>query len=227
MDGGSTRTGVVLETDREIVDYYSGRDIAFKSVGKSKLYGSELLVAPERSWYMYALEFPYSDILTADGTWNFGDRNVTVQRGTDEVQVTIDHPDHVGEIVFTFDLEFDGYLTRVWHTSSNGMRYKSEITWTRNPQRLVYPKSIRKYRAATGEDTPFYQVDFESFSRISPGSVASSFFTEAGIGISETTRLTIYRKGRPPIIRGRKNDQPKDLKSLGESLRGKGFSKDN
>ncbi|MCD0458320.1 hypothetical protein [Roseiconus lacunae] len=219
------RKGVLVRKGKNVITFYPQKDEAFRTISDAKDIGVEFAIRPQDSWFQYNLEFPYTDILTADGTFDFGKRIVTAERTSEHATIVIDNPDTEGEITFKFDLTRGGLLTSVVNRSSEGVKYDARIDWGQAEDASPFPESIKVLHRRAGHDLRLrYQIEFSNVNLCRSARTDQTKFSDASIGITDSTELTTYYKNRRPVVRRGKSDD--SIKALGEQLRQSGFAKE-
>ena len=201
LDGIDQTEGRYLQLPTKTVHLDTKKNTAFRDYARKGNLQRQFLIRPEKSWFTYDFQFPYRDILTANESFQFGDRVMKAESNSGNTEIVIDNPSSPGEIRFVFGSKVGGLISEVHHTNERGVRYRSLITWAKNENQL-YPTLIEHFRRPKGKKLlRVFRLEFTEFSVIDPNDVEQDFFTEEGVGINDTVRYTTFAPGRRPIVR--------------------------
>src|SRR5690606_34619094 len=116
----SVREGILIDTPKLLVNFQKSHRKAFRSIDRVKTYDRVFWVTPSRSWFSYNLEFPLREIFTADESWNYGKREVSLERSDNTITLVIDSPATRGEFRTVFSTQDGGMIQSVQHTGNSG-----------------------------------------------------------------------------------------------------------
>ena len=218
------RAGMLLDTPKVVVDFHRSSNKAFRAIDRCKTYDGVFLVTPAASWFSYNLEFPLREVLTADETWDYGSRTVSVERTDSTVTMLLRDSEGTGKFEATFSTDHDGLIQTVVHTDEKGPRYRAEYQWAKSAD-VWYPKHLRMFSRVSGYDfsEPRFELTISNF--VPRLQIQKQVFSEDRLGINPATELVTYRKGVATIVRKPKPvPLPEQLKQLGEAISRDGFA---
>ncbi|QDV63828.1 hypothetical protein [Crateriforma conspicua] len=219
----TSRRGTMLKSGKTLVDYYRDRDLAFRSIEGAKQSSQELKVLPKENWFMYAFEFPYSDLWTDNGKWNFAHRSLSTTNVDGQIRIAISHSEEGTNVSASFLKGEMPLVSSVEHRLRGNLRYATTLTWDES-EKLLYPSLIEEKRYdRQGLPWRTWKIEVESLKQINSSLLRGQHFTERGIGITSKTRTTTYRKNQRPVTKAGTKDL--DLQKAIETLRNSDFSK--
>jgi uncharacterized protein YheU (UPF0270 family) len=226
-ESGDTQfEGVMFDTPKLVVNFQRSHKQLFRSVDRIKKYERVFFVTPPLSWFTYSLEFPLREILTADESWDYGDREVSLTQKGDLITMLLNSPQSPGEFRIVFSAAHDGLPISIRHSGRSGPRYHADYEWERAAG-VWYPKHLRMFSVKGGDfkAAPYFEM---RITRFQPHvSIPSSKFAEQSLEVDETIEITTYRKGAAPIVRKAKRPSAEEqLKELGKSLSTGGFAEE-
>jgi hypothetical protein len=217
------RRGTVLKTGEDMVDYYRGREIAFRSLDGAKSCSEEFLVLPKQNWFMYAFEFPYSDLWSDNGEWAFESRDITSEKEDGRLIINISVPGEDSGVRGEFREGDLPLVSKVEHRLRGNTRYSASLEWAIS-EGILFPKVIAETRYdRDGSPWREWNLKIASLKPQNSTPLPSGFFTERGIGITTRTRVTTYRKNRRPVTEAATKQS--DLEKAIETLRNSRFLK--
>ncbi len=219
-----SNVGKAIVTPKVSVNYdVTGRQL-FRAVAGSKSIEQVLWVLPSKSWLLYDMEIPLRDIISSNGTFDYGSRRVSLDRGKSVSTLRLTPPGNTGFVEFRFDVLKGGLIQSVKRSSRNRPEYAADYAW--EPVRSTwFLKSLTQRKRMPGE--PWYDSfsllidDFE----LSP-SISSDTFSESGLGVDRSVRVTTFTpgKGSTRTTGGHGVDRTARLREIGLSFREAGFS---
>ena len=217
-------SGKLLDTPRMLVDFQESVGKAFRSTERYKMASRVFDVLPRASWLSYDLEFPLREVLTADETWDYGNRNVTLKRSGDVVTLTLSSPGTAGELRVEFGADGGGLIRSVRHTGPKGPRYYADYQWA-EVDGIWYPKSLRMHSLLGGDFRSRPRLDVKILAFQPRWDIPASIFAESSLKIDDTVEVTTFREGAEPVVRKPKPVAVETrLRELGKTLSEQGFA---
>lgn len=216
-------SGVLLDTPTLIVNFERSHQRAFRAVKRVKKYNHVFRVTPRLGWFSYNFEFPLREIITADESWDYGNRDVSLEQNNDEITMTLSAPNTSGEFRIVFSAAHDGLPVRVRHSNAKGPRYHADYQWEQ-VDGVWYPAQMRLHSVVSGSfDKPRFELEITEFDP--RPSIAADTFSESSLGITPDVELVTYREGQPPYVRRARPPELDDqLRQLGQRLSAAGFA---
>ncbi len=221
---GHEHSGKLLDTPRLLVDFQKSRGKAFRSIDRYKSTHHVYNVLPQASWLSYNFELPLREVLTADESFDYGERNVWLERSRNTISLVLDHPRSPGTFRVDFSTDKGGLIRSVRHSGAGGPRYHADYKWA-EADGIWYPQRLRMYSRMGGDfgSSPRFEMKISEFQPLID--VPPATFAESSLGVDETVEVVTYRKGTRPVVRKAKSvSLEKKMRELGESLSGRGFA---
>lgn len=206
-----------------VYDFLS--DTLFKTIGQRKRLEVGCHVCPQITWFRYGTqpEIRLPDILTADGTFDFGDRTVSAERTGELLTLRISGPEGaVFELIA--DSKLGGLPISVKSSLGEVVYRHGVFNWS-DPIPFYYPSSIVWFESSPGQvaSLPSFRLEYVDMQARPDLSESDSSFREESLPVtSKTNRQITDSRG---ISRFTKGDRTEDelLWQLGKRLQGVGF----